>query len=192
MLEEARLDDVGAGLAPVTEGWFVVNVRDAAWLSNDAFGARCVFESDPRVLRERPELEPQRFAELGISIAVIAPGQPSGLYHAESNQENFLVLDGRCVLLIEGEERPLEAWDFVHCLPGTEHAFVGAGDGPCVLLMAGARTRAKAMVYPSSDLARSHGAGVDEETRSPTEAYRVFPHWRPERPARQPGLPWAG
>ncbi len=192
MIDEARLEAVDAGLAPVTDGWFVVNVRDAAWLTNHVFGARCVFEGDVPVLRSRPELGVQRFADLGFTLAVVAPGQPSGLYHAESNQENFLVLAGECLLLVEGEQRSLRAWDFVHCPPGTEHAFVGAGDGPCVILMTGARTRTKHTVYPRSEVARRHGAGVDTETASPAEAYAEFPHWQPGQPAGWNGLPWDG
>src|SRR5207247_8134780 len=121
MSEEAHLEAVDSGLAPLTGGWFVVNVRDAAWLTNEAFGARCVFEADRRVLRRRPDLEVRRFGDVGFALAVIAPGQPSGMYHAESNQENFLILAGECLLLVEGEERLLRAWDFVHCPPGTEH-----------------------------------------------------------------------
>jgi quercetin dioxygenase-like cupin family protein len=139
MVDEARLEDVGSGLAPVSPGWFVVNVTEAAWLRHDAFGGRCVFESTGRVLVERPDLEPQHFDQLGYTLAVLEPGKPSGMYHAESSQEDFLVLMGECLLLIEEEERPLRAWDFVHCPPGTRHAFVGTGDGPCVILMTGAR-----------------------------------------------------
>jgi hypothetical protein len=41
---EARLEASAAGLAPVTDGWFVVDVRDGAWVSSDTFGACCVFE----------------------------------------------------------------------------------------------------------------------------------------------------
>jgi uncharacterized cupin superfamily protein len=191
MAEEARLEAVDSGLAPVSEGWFVVNVRDAAWLVNDAFGARCVFEGDTPVLRTRPELGVHRFADLGFTLAVVEPGRPSGLYHAESNQEDFLVLAGECVLLVEGEERPLKAWDFVHCPPGTAHAFVGAGDGPCVVFMAGGRTREKHTVYPASELARRHGAGVESETSSPAEAYAAFSHWQLGRPHGWDALPWA-
>jgi uncharacterized cupin superfamily protein len=190
MVEEARLEAVDSGLAPVTDGWFVVNVRDAAWLTNEAFGARCVFEGDEPVLRTRPDLGVHRFADVGFTLAVFAPGRPSGLYHAESNQEDFLVLAGECLLLVEGEERPLKTWDFVHCPPGTEHVFVGAGEGPCVIFMTGGRTREKRIVYPRSDLALRHGAGVETETSSPAEAYATLPHWRPERPAGWTGLPW--
>ena len=121
---------------------------------------------------------------------MIWPGQPSGLYHAETSQEDFLVLTGECVLLVEGEERSLGAWDFVHCPPGTEHVFVGAGDGPCVIFMTGGRTRDKGIVYPRSELARRHGAGVGTETSSPAEAYAPFPDWQPERPKRWEELPW--
>jgi uncharacterized cupin superfamily protein len=191
MVEEARLEEVDSGLAPVTDGWFVVNVREAAWLTNDAFGARCVFEGATRVLRGRPDLGVHTFADLGFTLAVVAPGQASGMYHAESNQEDFLVLAGECLLLVEGEERPLRAWDFVHCPPGTEHVFVGAGDGPCVIFMTGARSKDRTIVYPRSDVARRQGAGVETETPSPAEAYAPFPHWQAARPDNWNGLPWA-
>jgi len=190
VVREARLEAVDSGLAPVTEGWFVVGVRDAAWLTNDVFGARCVFEGDVPVLRSRPELGVHRFAQLGFSLAVIAPGQPSGMYHAESNQENFLVLAGECLLIVQGEERLLRAWDFVHCPPETAHAFVGAGNGPSVILMTGARTGEKSTVYPRSEPALRHGAGVGTETSSPSEAYARYPHWRLGCPDGGQALPW--
>jgi quercetin dioxygenase-like cupin family protein len=191
MSGEARLEEVGSGLAPVSDGWFVVNVREAAWLTNDAFGARCVFEGDKPVLRKRPDLPAHKFADVGFTLQVVRPGEPSGLYHAETNQEDFLVLAGECRLLVEGEERRLQAWDFVHCPPGTAHAFVGAGTGPCVIFMTGGRTREKDTVYPVSELAQPYGACVEAETRSPSEAYAPFPHWQPVRPDTWNGLPWA-
>ncbi len=190
MVEEARLEELDSGLAPTSEGWFVVNVRDAAWLTNEAFGARCIFEASGPVLRRRPDFPPQRFADLGFTLQVVQPGQASGMYHAETNQEDFLVLAGECLLLVEGEERPLRAWDFVHCPPGTAHVFVGAGDGPCIIFMTGGRTRERGIVYPRSELALRYGAGVETETSSPNEAYAAFPHWQPERPESWDGLPW--
>ena len=48
--------------------------------------------------------------------------------------------------------------------PGTEHIFVGAGDGPCVILMAGTRTPDEQLHYPVSELAARYGASADEET----------------------------
>src|SRR5438132_14183284 len=103
LVEEARLEKAHSGLTPATDGWFVVNVGEAAWLTNEAFGGRCVFEADVPVVRNRPELRALRFADLGVTLAVLEPGKPSGLYHAESNQENFLVPAGECVLLVHGE-----------------------------------------------------------------------------------------
>jgi uncharacterized cupin superfamily protein len=182
-MDEAPLADVGSGLAPAGEGWFVVNVRDAAWLVNDAFGARCRFEADVPVVRGTA-LEPLRFPELGIVLAVLEPGTPSTLYHAESAQEDFLVLSGECVAVIEGVERRLRAWDFVHCPAGTAHAFAGAGDGPCVLLALGARPPGRTVSYAPSELA----ASVDAETDSPREAYAAYPHWQRGRPPA--GTPW--
>jgi uncharacterized cupin superfamily protein len=192
MVEEARLDDVGSGLAPVSPGWFVVNVGEAAWLRNDAFGGRCVFESSPRVLAERPDAEPQMFADTGFTLAVLEPGKPTGMFHAESAQEDFLVLAGTCLLIVEDEERPLRAWDFVHCPAGTRHTFVGTGDGPCVIFMTGARREGKTILYPVADHALAHGAGVEAETPSPQEAYARFSHWRLGRPDAWAELPWAG
>lgn len=161
-MEEARLERTEYGLGPASEGWFVVNVRDAEWETNENGAAACMFESGA-----------VSFPEIGYRLAVLQPGTTVGFYHAESNQEDFLVLGGECVLLIEGEERRLKPWDFVHCPPGTEHVFVGAGDGPCVILALGGRT-GSGVVYPSCDLARRHGAGTERETTDADEAYAGF------------------
>src|SRR6266496_4919397 len=142
MAEEARLEETPSGLAPASDGWFVVNVGDIAWMRHPTFGAACRFES--------PEVP---FSSYGINIRVLQPGQPNALYHSEASQEDFLVLVGECALLVEGEERPLKAWDFVHCPPETEHIFVGAGDGPCLIFMSGGRTGEKRITYPRSELA---------------------------------------
>ncbi len=167
----------------MTDGWFVVSVPEAAWVTNEVLGDACVFEGDD-----------VSFPELGYTIAVLQPGQSGGRYHGEGNQEDFLVLHGECVLVIEGEERHLRAWDFVHCPPHTEHGFVGAGDGPCVIFMAGSRVDgfpAKSVVYPRNEVALRHGVGVEETTTVPAEAYAPFPKWKPGPPASWAGLPWA-
>ena len=181
-MKEARLERLDAGLTPVSEGWFVVSVPDAAWVTNEALGAACIFEGD-----DAP------FPDVGFTLAVVQPGSAGGRYHREANQENFLVLAGACILLIEGEERLLRAWDFVHCPAGTEHAFVGAGTEPCVIFMTGAREGwpETGVVYPRSGLALRHGAGVEAETSSPAEAYAPFPKWQPGPPQSWAGLPWA-
>lgn len=150
---------------------FVVNVA----------GARTINRRDRTV---KIELEPEEgFPETGINITILQPGKPNGKYHAESTQEDFLVLHGECLLLIEGEERRLKAWDFVHCPPGTDHIFVGLAE-PCAVLMIGARREHGTIVYPVSDLAASYGASVAKETTQPAEAYADWPDVR--EPVDQP------
>jgi len=151
------------GLKPSGDGWFVVNAREAEWGHSEKFGAGVIFEGTPH------------FPQLGINIQVIWPGQPNGYYHAEQDQEDFLILSGECLLLIEGEERRLRAWDFVHCPSGTEHILVGAGDGPCAFIGIGARATPDAIVYTVSDVALRHAAGVEKETTKPAEAYAGQP-----------------
>jgi len=161
MSDEAPLKATPSGLVPEGPGWFVLNARQARWLDG-VFGAYTRFEGD------------ERFPHLGFNIAVMQPGQPACYYHAEDEQEDFLVLAGECLLLIEGQERPLRTWDFVHCPPGTEHVFVGAGEGPCAVLATGTR-RDGVTVYPESELAQRHRAGVNRETRDPEQAYAGIP-----------------
>jgi uncharacterized cupin superfamily protein len=158
MVPEAPLERAGEGLEPRGEGWFVVNAAEARWRESPWFGAYTRFEGDAH------------FPQVGVNIGVLQPGQPSCMYHREGDQEDFLVLQGECLLLVEGEERRLRQWDFVHCPAWTDHVFVGAGDGPCALLALGARTDA-GVVYPRSELALRHGAGVEQETPEPEEAY---------------------
>jgi len=165
---EAPLERNDAGLYPAGEGWFVLNVRDAQWFDSGELGFYAPFEG-----------ESAGFSDLGLNIAVLRPGEPSCMYHAEDAQEDFLVLAGECLLIVEGQERHLKPWDFVHCPPWTEHVFVGAGEGPCVLLGTGARRKGRGLVYPVNETALKHGAGVEVETGSPAEAYARFPESTP-------------
>jgi uncharacterized cupin superfamily protein len=171
MATEARLAETDAGLVPEGEGWFVVNARDARWWRHDTLGSATTFENE----EEAP------FEQLGINIHVLEPGQPNCMYHGENAQEDFLVLFGECLLLVEGEERPLEQWDFVHCPPWTQHVFVGAGDGPCGILMVGRRPEQEELLYPAAEVARKHNAGVEQETTSGREAYARFSRSAQER-----------
>ena len=178
MPDEARLEQVGNGLAPVTPGWFVVNAREAAWIENAAFGFRCRFETDGRVAAAREGLQPQMFEEIGYTLAVLQSGKPTGMYHAEDHQEDFFVVSGECLAIVEEQERRLRQFDFLHCPPGTRHVFVGVSRSPCVLLMIGNRVGEGGIVYPRSDAALAHGAGVEHETNLPREAYAAFAHWQ--------------
>ena len=175
---EAKIEDTPNGRRPAGGGWYVLNATEAQWRALPGWGRSVNFEPD----------EP-RFSELGIHLHVFQPGEPNCRYHSESQQEDFLVLSGECLLLIEGEERPLKAWDFVHCPPETEHIFVGAGDGPCVIFMAGSRSKEERPVYPRSELALRHGAGVEKEVHTGREAYAPFATWKSGRPDFT-GLPW--
>ena len=179
-MPEAQLEHSGSGLTPVTEGWFVVNVRDAEWWFAQSRGARCAFENE----YGEPPVE---FEQLGVNVTVLEPGQTS-LYHAEENHEAFLVLSGECSLLVEGEERRLRPWDFFNCPPWTEHGFVGAGEGPCVILMVGSRS-GPGVRYPRSELAARHGASAAEETSDWRAAYATVERFRRERPPRWARLP---
>ena len=179
-MPEAQLEESGSGLAPGSAGWFVVNARDAVWLTSDTGGSVCPFES-----REF------WFSQLGVRLRVLEPGQPNALYHSESQQEAFLVLSGECRLLVEGEERLLRPWDFFHCPAGTAHILVGAGAGPSVILMVGARSEDEQLLFPVSELAASYGASAEEETSDADAAYARSEELQLGRPAYWDGLPWA-
>jgi uncharacterized cupin superfamily protein len=142
---------------------FVVNVADARALRFEGSGTFVTFE-DPD----------DRFPDLGIGIHMLHPGEPNAMYHAESNQEDFLVLAGECRVILDGEERPLRPWDFVHCPPGTEHVFVGAGSGPCWILMVGARKPNATIHYPVNEKAAAHGASASESTDDSKKAYAAW------------------
>jgi len=164
-VEEATLADTPYGLYVTSEGWFVLNLRDALAVHNEEKGGT-VYPIEAR------EFE---FPDFGIHLRVISPGEPNALYHAENGQEGFLVLSGECTLVIEGEERPLRQWDYVHCPPDTHHVIVGAGDGPCSILMIGARPKDETIVYPVSEVAAKYGASAAKETGVPDEAYADWP-----------------
>jgi uncharacterized cupin superfamily protein len=176
MIPEARLEAHPGGLRPTGEGWFVLNAREAQWFDHATFGRFTRFEGDPR------------FSEYGINLSLLEPGKPSCMYHGENAQEDFLVLAGECILLIEGEERPLRPWDFVHCPPWAEHVFVGAGSGPCLILAVGTRKDPDEVIYPVAPVAQPYDGSVLEETKSGEEAYARFSRAQ-ERPYREGDLP---
>lgn len=179
-MEEAKLEDSGSGLAPTGDGWFVVNVADARWWTSDTRGSGW--------LLERGDVW---FEQLAVNLMVLEPGQPNGMYHSEASQEAFLVLHGECRLLVEGEERLLRQWDFFHSPPRTEHIFVGAGDGPCAILMLGPRVADEQLHYPVSELAARYGASAKTESSDPDEVYADAEEPRLGRPASWDQLPWA-
>jgi len=149
---------------PGQPGWYVLNLGEAEWAGNDDYGHWCSFEG-----------QRGRFSEVGVNVTVVDPGQPACLYHRETTQEGYFVLEGECTLLIEDQERALRQWDYVHLPPGAAHVLVGAGSGPAAVLMLGARTPGAGIQYPSSEVARRHNAGTDATYETPEEAYGSIP-----------------
>jgi uncharacterized cupin superfamily protein len=172
MVPEAPLESTDQGLVPQRDGWFVLNVREARWRHADGRPAICELEGE------------QEFPQVGINISVLGPGEPMAMYHWEADQEDFLVLAGEALLIVEGEERPLRQWDFVHCPAGTKHVIVGAANARSVVLAVGARERSTGPdwgAYPVDEAASRHGAGVEEETTDAQLAYMRFAKRKPMR-----------
>jgi uncharacterized cupin superfamily protein len=186
MVDEAVLQETTAGLVPAGEGWFVVNAREARWVERPGRGHLLPFTG-----WTDDECDAY-FPQLGIGLVVLEPGEPIGMYHWEADQEGFLVLAGEAVLLVEGQERPLRAWDYVHCPPRAGHMIVGAGSGPCTVLAVGAREHQNGGwgSYPVDELALRHEVGVEEETDDPDLAYARYPESVPTR-YREGWLPGA-
>ena len=164
-IKEARSEETPYGRYVTSDGWFVLNLGEALAVRNEEKGG-AMYPLEPR---ESP------FSDLGVNVRVLWPGDPNALYHAENAQEGFLVLSGACTLIVEEEERPLRQWDYFHCPADTRHVIVGAGDGPCVILMVGARPEVESLLYPVSETAARYGASVGKETDNGDEAYADWP-----------------
>jgi uncharacterized cupin superfamily protein len=162
MVPEAQLTETDAGLVAASPGWFVMNARDARWFDKPGQG-----HSLPLTGHDEYEAE-TFFPMLGMAIRIVRAGERTTAYHWETEQEDFLVLSGEALLIVEGQERPLKQWDFVHCPPETRHSFVGAGDVPCVLLCASSRQFQKDGpwgFYCADDTAARHNASSPEDTQ---------------------------
>jgi uncharacterized cupin superfamily protein len=162
------------GLEPATDGWFILNAADAVGWSRKEGATHVFFESDD-----------SEFPHFGIGIAQLAADVPNCLYHREDRQEGFLVLEGEPLLLIEGEERRLKQWDYVHCPPDAEHVVVGPG----TVLMIGDRSPDEKVHYPVSELAGKYGASAVEPSDDPKEAYPAAGWSRDWKPVK---MPWPG
>ena len=153
---EARVAETDEGAVVEGDGWFVLNGARARW-TKDGNGAWCSFAGGDR-----------QGEDFNAHLVVLWPGVASSKYHAEDVQEGFLVIEGECLALVEDEERTLRRWDYLHCPAGTFHTFVGAGDGPCVVVMLGAHG---GVHYPVNELAAKYGASAAAPTDKPVEAY---------------------
>jgi uncharacterized cupin superfamily protein len=181
MVPESKLERTEHGLAPTGDGWYVLNMRDAEWRHADGRGAVCVVSDDFEGWRRESD-------QLGVNPFVLVPGEATSIYHWEADQEGFLVVSGEAVLIVEGEERSLRAWDFVHCPPHTKHVIVGAGNGPCLVIAVGARAhdgQPDSLGFTVDEVAKRHGASVEEDTTDGDLAYASVP--RRETTAYQDG-----
>jgi uncharacterized cupin superfamily protein len=170
VVPESKPAQTEHGLVPEGDGWFVLGLRDAVWRHADGRGAVCLALDDFENAR--------RSDQLGFNPFVLEPGEPMAMYHWETDQEAFLVLSGEATLIVEGEERPLRAWDFVHCPPKTKHVIVGAGDAPCVVIAVGAREHSDeddSLGFTVDDAAGRHGASVEADTMDGGAAYATVP-----------------
>jgi uncharacterized cupin superfamily protein len=155
------------------DDWFVKNVRDARWYQNSKYGKFGNFEGK------------KNFPQTGVNLWVMDPGRANCRYHRENSQEDFLVLSGECLLLVNGQEQPLKPGDFVHCEAGVSHVFVNNGDRPCMVVAIGHRPPDHELFYPHHELAAKHGAQAVKETSDPKEAY-ADTEWKPCDPPAWP------
>jgi uncharacterized cupin superfamily protein len=174
VVPESKLEKTEHGLVPKGEGWFVLNMQHAVWRHVDGRGAVCVALDDFEGER--------RCEQLGVNPFVLRPGEPMAMYHWEADQEDFLVVSGEAVLIVEGEERQLRAWDFVHCPPNTKHVIVGAGSDPCLVIAVGARAhdgQPGSLGFTVDEVAKRHSASVEEDTIDGGVAYASLPRREP-------------
>jgi uncharacterized cupin superfamily protein len=158
--------------------WFVRNLSEMKWWNRGPRG-------------HVADLVVDDHAQVGANLFVLEPGQPMSMYHWEADQEDFLVLSGEALLIVEDEERPLRQWDFFHCPPPVPHTIVGAGSGPSAILALGARDKQDGPDwggYPYSEVAMRHDASAEQETTDPQVAYARFPA-RTEGEFRKDWLP---
>jgi uncharacterized cupin superfamily protein len=147
---------------------YIVNARDAEWRRAEGRGAAVGLTDDA--------------PQVGVNLFVLGPGEPMAMYHWEADQEDFLVVSGEAIAIVDGEERPLRTWDLLHTPPGVAKVVIGAGSDGCIVVAIGARAHQDGDGwggYLVDDRALAHGAGVTEETNDPMVAYSTVPHRKP-------------
>ena len=174
-MQEARIEKTPEGHVPVSGGWFILNLGEMAWETVPGFGVWRGFEA-PDADASQPRI--------GVHVHVLQPGEANGYYHAEAAQEGFLVLSGECIAIVEGEERRMRQWDYLHSPPGTAHITVGAGDEPCAMLMFGSPDPSRKVKWIANETAATYGASVAYTTGRAAEAYGDLPNQTRVRPPK--------
>jgi uncharacterized cupin superfamily protein len=165
-VREAEIEETAEGRVARGDGWFILNLGQMAWQTVPGFGSWCSFDA-PNKNADEPGI--------GVHVHVLMPGEPNGYYHAEAAQEGFVVLSGECVAVVEGQERVMRQWDYLHSPPGTAHITVGAGTGPCAILMFGSPDSSRKVEWIADTVAAKHGASVSRTTGRASEAYEDAP-----------------
>jgi uncharacterized cupin superfamily protein len=176
MTDEARIEETETGRRAANDGWFILNLGEMRWETLEGGGIWSSFE---------PPSAPSPL--LGIGVHILHPGEAPGFYHEESNQEGFLVLSGECIAVVEGQERRMGPWDYLHCPPGTRHITIGVSAEPCAILMVGTRTEGKIINYPADPVAAAHGASVRHDAGNARDAYA---QWDGPRTFTRVAAPW--
>ena len=148
-------------------GWFVLNMREARWwYRGHGFEAGISGDGD--------------FPQIGIGLTVLSPGEPMTMYHWETDQEAFLVLSGEALLVIEGEERALRQWDFVHVPPrhGTRSS---APETALPSSLPLAHANATRFAAPTGACRRETTGAHTPSTRLPSVTARASSRRRPTR-----------
>jgi quercetin dioxygenase-like cupin family protein len=174
-MKETGIEQTAEGKVPVDDGWFILNLGSMAWETIPGFGLWRGFDGRPGVDPSGPGI--------GVHLHVLQPGESNGYYHAEDAQEGFIVISGECVAVVEGKERRMQQWDYLHSPPGTAHITIGAGEQPCAILMFGSPDPSRDVTWIADETAARYGASVAQTTGWDTEAYGDVP---PPVPARAP------
>jgi uncharacterized cupin superfamily protein len=165
-VNEARIERTPEGQVAVDGGWFILNLGEMAWETVPGFGVWCGFDGPESQTSTR---------RVGVHIHVLKPGEANGYYHAEAEQEGFVVLSGECVAVVEGQERRMRRWDYLHSPAGTRHITIGAGEEPCAILMFGSPDPSRKVEWIADENAAKYGASVAYTTDRDTEAYGELP-----------------
>ena len=175
MVPESKLEKTEHGLTPTGTGWYVLNLRDAEWRHADGRGAVCVVSTTSRAGAASPTSSASiPSSSCRASRCPCTTGRPTRRPSSSSRAKR--------VLIVEGEERQLRAWDFVHSPPGTKHVIVGAGTGPCLVIAVGAREHdgePDSLGFTVDEVASRHGASVEEDTMDGDDAYAAVPGREP-------------
>jgi hypothetical protein len=159
-MREAKIEETEHGRVPADEGWYILNLSEMRGRPSAGGGAWCGFGS--------PDEPSDR---IGIGVHILWPGDSPGFYHEEGDLEGFLVLSGRVHRGRRGRGAAHGPVGLPALAGGTRHITVGAGDGPCAILMYGLALAGRDDPLPrraGRGEVRALGASETDAPRRPT------------------------